>query len=73
MDKIMSDISGIAASIVGLAMIYVLFSARNTSQVISSATGGFAADLAAAMGGTVQNPQLGSNYGASSMNAPLSP
>ncbi len=51
MNDIMKDLTGIAMAIVGVAILFTLVNPRNnTSQVISSATGGFATMLGAAMG-----------------------
>lgn len=51
MNEIMKDMTGIAMAIVGVAILFTLVNPRNkTSQVIQSATGGFATMLGAAMG-----------------------
>lgn len=51
MNEIFKDITGIAMAIVGVAILFTLVNPRNkTSQVITSATSGFATMLGAAMG-----------------------
>lgn len=51
MDSIVRDVTGIAMAIVGVAILYTLVNPNNkTSQVIQSASGGFAQALSAAMG-----------------------
>jgi hypothetical protein len=51
MNDIMKDITGIAMAIVGVAILFTLVNPQNkTSQVIQSASGGFATMLGAAMG-----------------------
>lgn len=52
MNEIFKDITGVAMAIVGVAIIAVLVSQRSqTSNVIQSASGGFARVLGVAMGG----------------------
>ncbi len=52
MNEIFKDITGVAMAIVGVAIIAVLVSQRSqTSNVIQSASGGFANVLGVAMGG----------------------
>ncbi len=52
MNEIFKDITGVAMAIVGVAIIAVLVSQRSqTSNVIRSASGGFANVLGVAMGG----------------------
>lgn len=51
MNEIVKDVTGIAMAIVGVAILYTLVNPQNkTSQVIQSASGGFAQALSAAMG-----------------------
>ena len=51
MNDIVRDITGIAMAIVGVAILFTLVNPRNaTSEVISSAAGGFSQALATAMG-----------------------
>lgn len=51
MNEIFKDITGVAMAIVGVAILYTLVNRQNqTAQVISSAAGGFAQTLSAAMG-----------------------
>lgn len=51
MNDIMKDVTGIAMAIVGVAILFTLVNPQNkTSQVIQSASGGFATMLGAAMG-----------------------
>lgn len=53
MNEIFKDITSVAMAIVGVAIIAVIVSGNNnTSQVISSASGGFASVLGVAMGGS---------------------
>ena len=52
MNDIMRDVTAVAMAIVGVAILATLVSQRNqTSQVIESATSGFANVLGVAMGG----------------------
>lgn len=51
LNDMFKDITGIAMAIVGVALLYTLVNPQNnTSQVISSASSGFATALSAAMG-----------------------
>ena len=51
MNDLMKDVTGIAMAIVGVAILFTLVNPQNkTSQVIQSASGGFATMLGAAMG-----------------------
>ncbi len=53
MDGIMKDLTGVLMAVVGVAIIAVIVSNKNqTSQVISSASSGFASILGVAMGGS---------------------
>jgi len=53
-NDLFKDITGIAMAIVGVAILYTLVNPQNkTSQVISSASTGFAQALSAAMGAQV--------------------
>lgn len=59
MDNIMSNVTGIAMAIVGVALLYTLVNPQNkTAQVISAASGGFAQALGAAMGNQVSRPSV---------------
>ncbi len=59
MDSIMRDVTGIAMAIVGVALLYTLVNPQNrTSEVIKSASGGFAQALGAAMGNQVSRPSI---------------
>lgn len=53
MNDIMKDLTSVGMAIIGVAILAVLVSSKNqTTQVISSAAGGFANVLGVAMGGT---------------------
>lgn len=59
MDNIMSNVTGIAMAIVGVALLYTLVNPQNkTAEVIKSASGGFAQALGAAMGNQVSRPSI---------------
>lgn len=59
-DNLFRDITSIAMAIIGVAILYTLVNPRNnTSQVISSASGGFATALSAAMGAGTTGQGLG--------------
>ncbi len=60
MNEIFKDVTGVAMAIVGVAILYTLVNRNNnTSQVISSASTGFASALTAAMGGGVSGTGVG--------------
>lgn len=53
MNDIMKDLTSVGMAIIGVAILAVIVSSKNqTTQVISSAAGGFASVLGVAMGGT---------------------
>lgn len=53
MNDIMKDLTSVGMAIIGVAILAVIVSSKNnTTQVISSATHGFASVLGVAMGGT---------------------
>lgn len=53
MNDIMKDLTSVGMAIIGVAILAVIVSSKNqTTQVISSASQGFASVLGVAMGGT---------------------
>jgi hypothetical protein len=53
MNDIMKDLTSVGMAIIGVAILAVIVSSKNqTTQVIGSATSGFANVLSVAMGGT---------------------